>query len=101
MKETYNITDAVELIYEFYIQDKEDLFFRNEVPSENISVKLQRGDITYEDENKIQQPLFTSWVDFKPGLVLNGTLNVLVEGEVVLTIMSNSINLTQDIFKFL
>jgi hypothetical protein len=101
LKETYNITDAVELIYEFYIQDKEDLFFRNEVPSKNISVKLQRGDITYEDENKIKHPLFTSWVDFKPGLVLNGTLNVIVGEEVVLTIMSNSINLTQDIFRFL
>ena len=101
LKETYNITDAVELIYEFYIQDKEDLFFRNEVPSKNSSVKLQRGDITYEDENKIQQPLFTSWIDFKPGLVLNGTLNVLVGKEEVLTIMSNSINLTPEIFKFL
>jgi len=101
LKETYNITDDVELIYEFYIQDKEDLFFRKEVSKNYISIKLQRGDITYEDENKIQRPLFTNWVDFKPGLVLNGTLNVLVGGEVVLTIMSNSINLTQEIFKFL
>lgn len=91
LKETYNITDAVELIYEFYIQDKEDLFFREVIPNNDINIVLLRRDID----------IFTNWVDFKPGLVLNGTLNILVEGEVVLTIMSNSINLTQEIFKFL
>lgn len=101
LKETYNITDAVELIYEFYVQDKEDLFSYEVIQNNDTKVILQRGNITYEDENKIKHPLFTSWVDFKPGLVLNGTLNVLVGGETVLTIMSNSINLTPEIFKFL
>lgn len=91
LKETYNITDAVELIYEFYIQDKEDLFFREVIPNNDINIVLLRKDID----------IFTNWVDFKPGLVLNGTLNVLVGEEVVLTVMSNSINLTQEIFKFL
>lgn len=101
LEETYNIADEIKLNYEFYIQDKEDLFFRKEVSNNDTKVILQRGDIIYEDENKIQHPLFTNWVDFKPGLVLNGTLNVLLGGETVLTIMSNSINLTPEIFKFL
>ena len=93
LKETYNIdtTKSLELIYEFYIQDKEDLFFHEVIPNNNISIKLQRSNID----------IFKSHIDFKSGLVLNGTLNVLVGGEIVLTIMSNSINLTQDIFKFL
>lgn len=91
LKETYNITDAVELKYEFYIQDKEDLFFYKEVSNNDTNIILQRTDID----------IFTNWTDFKPGLVLNGTLNVLVGGEAVLTIMSNSINLIPEIFKFL
>jgi hypothetical protein len=101
LKETYNITDAVELKYEFYIQDKEDLFFYKEVSNNDTNIILQRTDITYKDENENAYPLYTNWANFKPGLVLNGTLNVIVGEEVVLTIMSNSINLTQDIFKFL
>lgn len=103
LKETYNIdtTKSLELKYEFYIQDKEDLFFYEVIQNNDTKVILQRGNITYEDENKIKHPLFTSWVDFKPGLVLNGTLNVLVGKEEILTIMSNSINLTPEIFKFL
>lgn len=103
LEETYNIdtTKSLELIYEFYIQDKEDLFFREVISNNDTKVILQRGDIIYEDENKIKHPLFTSWIDFKPGLVLNGTLNVLVGKEEILTIMSNSINLTPEIFKFL
>lgn len=91
LKETYNIADDIELKYEFYIQDKEDLFFREVDQNNDINVILLRSDID----------IFTNWIDFKPGLVLNSTLNVLVGGEVVLTIMSNSINLTQEIFKFL
>lgn len=91
LKETYNITDAVELKYEFYIQDKEDLFFYKDISNNDTNVILLRNDID----------IFTNWTDFKPGLVLNGTLNVLVGGEAVLTIMSNSINLTPEIFKFL
>jgi hypothetical protein len=103
LKETYNIdtTKLLGLKYEFYIQDKEDLFFYKEISNNDTNVILQRTDITYKDENEDEYPLYTKWVDFKPGLVLNGTLNVLVDGEVVLTIMSNSINLTQEIFKFL
>jgi hypothetical protein len=103
LKETYNIdtTKPLELKYEFYIQDKEDLFFYKEISNNDTNVILQRTDITYKDENEVEYPLYTKWVDFKPGLVLNGTLNILVDGEVVLTIMSNSINLTQDIFRFL
>lgn len=91
LKETYNITDEIKLNYEFYIQDKEDLFFYKEISNNDINIVLLRKDID----------IFTNWLDFKPGLVLNGTLNVLVGGEVVLTIMSNSINLTPEIFKFL
>lgn len=93
LKETYNIdtTKSLELKYEFYIQDKEDLFFHEVIQNNDTKVILQRTDID----------IFTNWVDFKPGLVLNGTLNVLVGKEEILTIMSNSINLTPEIFKFL
>lgn len=92
LKETYNITDAIELKYEFYIQDKKDLFLYKDISNNDTNVILLRNNID----------IFTNWLDFKPGLVLNGTLKVLVgEEEEVLTVMSNSINLTQDIFKFL
>ena len=98
IKETYDIENFTTQ-FEFYIQDKADLYDYFVIPNNDIYCKLTKQNINreYPEEHK-----YTSWDEYIDGLYINSTFNILDErGDVVMTVMSNEIPLTIELFKYL
>ena len=93
LKETYNIDNFV-LRYEFVLKDKEDIYKSYQFFKDDIECILSCVDFNFD-----------SWNGFKEGLVLVSSIDIIVDYEdedtpPILSLISNEIPFTQDIFKF-
>lgn len=100
--ETYDINgDDCVLRYDYYIQDKENVYGYYSKYVDNIKCELTKYDI-----NNSEYP-FSSWDEFIDGLYISGTLNIINknnindESGVLMTIMSNPIPITKELYKFI
>lgn len=96
LKETYNIYNP-KLEYEFYIQDKENIYDYFKFDTQDIKCNLTKTDLNrkYPENHK-----YTSWDEFIDGMYINSTFNIY-DNDSSITIMSNEIPLTQEVFKYL
>ena len=100
LKETYGINNCI-FRYDYYIQDKENVYGYYSKYENGIECELTKYDI-----NDSEYP-FSSWDNFCQGLYINSSLNIIdkdnIEDEegILMTIMSNEIPLNEDLYKFL
>lgn len=100
LKETYDIQDCI-LRYDYYIQDNENIYAYYSKYVNDIKCELTKYDI-----QNSEYPI-DSWNGFVEGIFINSSLNIidreLIDKEegILLTLMSNNIPLTQDVYRYL
>ena len=97
LSETYGINNF-KTRFEFYIQDNTDVYDYFILEDQDIYCRLNKSHINrkYPEEYK-----YTSWDEYIDGMYINSTFNVIDDnGEVLMTVMSNEIPITQEIFKY-
>jgi hypothetical protein len=116
LKETYDIENCI-LKYDYYIQDAERVYgcysiyqCEHEPETDSVYVRYESPNIKCElTKRDIANSLcpFDSWAQFIDGMYINGSMNIIDadnmddEYGVLMTIMSNKIPLTKDLYSFL
>lgn len=99
IKETYGIeSEDIQIYYNFVIKDKENIyntFYR--------TINALDGDKNFINSSLscTYNPYFTNWSYWKEGLEVASIAIIKVDGEDFLTLKSQPITLTQDIFKYM
>lgn len=97
LKETYNIDNFI-LRYEFVVKDKENIYKTCQFIKEDIHCTITRDDLRFD-----------SWDDFIEGMSIAASVDIIIDSEdsddyeevyPTLSIISNELPLTQDLFKF-
>lgn len=95
--ETYGIEDFT-TNFEFYIQDNTDLYDCLVIDEQDVRCRLKKSDINHTQEENIK---YTSWDEYVEGMYINSTFNIIDNnGDVLMTIMSNEIPITQEVYKY-
>lgn len=96
--ETYSINNP-KIIYEFYIQDEKNVYDYFSFEKQDINCNLTKTQLNrkYPEEYK-----YKSWDEFVDGMYINSTFNIYDENdELLITIMSNEIPITQEVYKYI
>lgn len=97
LSETYGIEDFT-TTFEFYIQDNVNLYDYFVIEDQNIRCRLNKKDINHSQTDTLK---YTSWDEYVDGMYINSTFNIIDNnGDVLMTIMSNDIPITQEVYKY-
>ena len=95
--ETYGIKEFT-TNFEFYIQDNADLYDYLVIDEQDVRCSLKKRDINHTQEGNIK---YASWDEYVEGMYINSTFNIIdTTGDVLMTIMSNEIPITQEVYKY-
>lgn len=95
--ETYGIKDFT-TNFEFYIQDNTDLYDCLVIDEQDVRCRLKKRDINHTQDENIK---YASWDEYVEGMYINSTFNIIDNnGDILMTIMSNEIPITQEVYKY-
>ena len=97
LMETYGISNF-KTQFEFYIQDNTDLYDYFMLEDQDIYCRLHKSQINRKYPEKYK---YTSWDEYIEGMYINSTFNIIDDnGDALMSIMSNEIPITQDVYKY-
>lgn len=108
--ETYEIdpTININIRYDFYIQDNNDVYDYFSFDSNNIDCVLNKKDFINSNIFGVTDKSDNAWNRYIDGLYITSTANIINtdldeddEDNIIMTIMSNKIFITKEIFKYL
>ena len=101
LKETYDV-EGLTTQFDFYIQDNADVYDYIAIENEDIHCRLDKPLLNNRiDEEGKDYKKYTSWDEYIDGMYINSIFSIVDKNnEALISIMSNEIPITQEVYKY-